>query len=198
MFHSSRFEPNGDGYNGLLVLLLVLGLAGWDWRHNVLFVAAAAPFVVPLSFLFHASMRFLIPVFPLYVVYTAVGLFRWTRGFSGAAGRAAGIAVLALDPSVLGGLASAVLMGVGLSLPYAVVYEEGVRVLPGSPIGGLGFTQATTNIFPITVTPLLGAAFAAGDGEAAWLAVYRDIGHAAHWEAPARVAADIAALVARS
>ena len=84
---------------------------------------------------------------------------------------AAGLAVLALDPSVAGGLASAVLMGVGLSLPYAVVYEEGVRVLPGSPIGGLGFTQATTNIFPITVTPLLGAAFAAGDGEAAWLAV---------------------------
>lgn len=84
---------------------------------------------------------------------------------------AAGIAVLALEPSVGGGIASAVLMGVGLSLPYAVVYEEGVRVLPDSPIGGLGFTQATTNVFPIAVTPLLGAAFAAGDGEAAWLAV---------------------------
>jgi DHA1 family inner membrane transport protein len=84
---------------------------------------------------------------------------------------AAGIAVLAVEPSVGGGLASAVLMGIGLSLPYAVVYEEGVRVLPGSPIGGLGFTQATTNFFPIIVTPLLGAAFVAGDGEAAWLAV---------------------------
>ena len=84
---------------------------------------------------------------------------------------AAGIAVLALEPSLAGGIASAVLMGFGLSLPYAVVYEEGLRVLPGSPIGGLGFTQATTNFFPILVTPLLGAAFAAGDGEAAWLAV---------------------------
>ena len=30
-----------------------------------------------------------------------------------------------------------------------MVYEEGVKVLPGSPIGGLGFTQATTNFFPI-------------------------------------------------
>jgi DHA1 family inner membrane transport protein len=84
---------------------------------------------------------------------------------------AAGLAVLGLEPSHAGGLASAVLMGVGLSLPYAVVYEEGVRVLPGSPIGGLGFTQATTNVFPIIVTPLLGAAFVAGDGEAAWLAI---------------------------
>lgn len=84
---------------------------------------------------------------------------------------AAGIAVLALEPSLAGGVASAVLMGFGLSLPYAVVYEEGLRVLPESPIGGLGFTQATTNFFPILVTPLLGAAFAAGDGEGAWLAV---------------------------
>ena len=96
VFHSSLFEPNGDGYNGLLPLLLLLGLAGWDLRHNLLFLLAAAPFVVPWSFLFHPSMRFLIPVFPLYVVDTAAGLSRWTRGFSGATGRAAGLAVLAV------------------------------------------------------------------------------------------------------
>jgi len=88
---------------------------------------------------------------------------------------AGGAAVLALEPSLAGGLASAVLMGVGLSLPYEVVYEEGLRVLPGSPIGGLGFTQATTNFFPIIVTPLLGAGAGDGDGdgdgEVAWLAV---------------------------
>jgi FSR family fosmidomycin resistance protein-like MFS transporter len=84
---------------------------------------------------------------------------------------AAGFAVLGIEPSVAGGLASAVLMGVGLNLPYAVVYEQGLRVLPGASVGGLGFTQATANVFPITVTPLLGGAFVAGDGEAAWLAV---------------------------
>ncbi len=91
--------------------------------------------------------------------------------FGGLAIGAAGIAVLAVEPSVAGGLISAALMGIGLSLPYAVCYEQGERVLPDSPVGGLGVTQATANSFPITVTPLLGAAFAAGDGEAAWLAI---------------------------
>jgi nitrate/nitrite transporter NarK len=89
----------------------------------------------------------------------------------GLAAGAAGIAVFAVEPSLVAGLVSAVLMGIGLSLPYAVVYEQGVRVLPESPVGGLGFTQATSNSFPIAVTPLLGGAFAAGDGEAAWLAI---------------------------
>ena len=84
---------------------------------------------------------------------------------------AAGIGVLAFEPSIGGGIASAVLMGLGLSLPYAVVYEEGVRVLPESPVGGLGTTQATTNAFPILVTPLLGAALAGGGGTEAWLAI---------------------------
>jgi DHA1 family inner membrane transport protein len=91
--------------------------------------------------------------------------------FGGLALGAAGIAVLAWDPSVAGGLASAVLMGVGLSLPYAVVYDEGVRVLPDSAVGGLGATQAMSNSFPIFVTPLLGSALASGDGTEAWLAV---------------------------
>ena len=91
--------------------------------------------------------------------------------FGGLAAGAAGVAVLALEPSLDGGIVSAVLMGFGLSLPYAVVYDQGVRVLPDSPVGGLGVTQATSGLFPIAVTPLLGAALAADDGEAAWLAI---------------------------
>ena len=94
VFHSSLFEPNGDGYNGLLVLLLLLGLAGWDARRNLLFLAAALPFLVPWSLLYHPSMRFLFPVFPLYAVYTAEGLSRFTGRFRGASGRAGGVAVL--------------------------------------------------------------------------------------------------------
>ena len=84
---------------------------------------------------------------------------------------AAGIVVLGVEPSLGGALASAVLMGIGLNLPYAVVYDQGVRVLPDSPVGGLGFTQAMSNSFPITVTPLLGAALASGDGPIAWTAL---------------------------
>ena len=46
------FEPNGDGYNGLLVLLLLARASpGWDARRNLLFLAAALPFLVPWSLL---------------------------------------------------------------------------------------------------------------------------------------------------
>jgi hypothetical protein len=95
VFHSSRFEANGDGYNGLLALLLLLGLAGWDARRNLLFLAAALPFLLPWSLLYLPSIRFLFPVYPLYAVYTAEGLRRLTGGFAGAGGRAAGLAVFA-------------------------------------------------------------------------------------------------------
>lgn len=95
VFHSSRFEANGDGYNGLLALLLLLGLAGWDRRRNLLFLAAALPFLVPWSLLYLPSIRFLFPVFPLYAVYTAEGLRRLTGRFAGVGGRAAGLAALA-------------------------------------------------------------------------------------------------------
>ncbi len=95
VFHSSRYEANGDGYNGLLALLLLLGLAGWDARRNLLFLAAALPFLVPWSLLYLPSIRFLFPVYPLYAVFTAEGLRRLTGRFAGAWGRAAGLAVLA-------------------------------------------------------------------------------------------------------
>ena len=95
VFHSSRFEANGDGYNGLLALLLLLGLVGWDARRNLLFLAAALPFLLPWSLLYLPSIRFLFPVFPLYAVSTCEGLRRLTGRFAGVGGRAAGLAVLA-------------------------------------------------------------------------------------------------------
>jgi hypothetical protein len=96
VYHSSRYEANGDGYNGLLVLLLLLGLAGWDGRRNLMFLAAALPFLVPWALLYLPSIRFLFPVYPLYAVYTAGGLCRLTGRFHGSAGRTAGFAVLAV------------------------------------------------------------------------------------------------------
>ena len=95
VFHSSRFEANGDGYNGILVLLLVAGLAGWGTKRIGLFLAVTLPFLIPWSLLYLPSIRYLFPVYPLFAVFTAEGLRRLTGRFSGAAGVAAGMAVLA-------------------------------------------------------------------------------------------------------
>jgi len=95
VFHSSRYEANGDGYNGILALLLVAGLAGWRPERIGLFLAVTLPFLVPWSLFYLPSIRFLFPVYPLYAVFTAAGLFRLSRRFAGAPGRVAGLAVLA-------------------------------------------------------------------------------------------------------
>jgi hypothetical protein len=95
VFHSSRFEGNRDGYNGLLALLLLLGVAGWGPAGAARFLAAALPFVIPWSLLYIPSIRFLLPVYPLYAVFTAEGLRRFTRGFAGRPGVLAGLAVFA-------------------------------------------------------------------------------------------------------
>ena len=101
----------------------------------------------------------------------ARGVGHGVVSLGGLAVGAVGLAVLGLEPSVGGALAAAVLVGVGLPLPYAVIYDEGVRVIPESPVGGLGLIQAVANTFPIPVTPLLGAALASGDATAGWLAL---------------------------
>ncbi len=93
VFHSSRFEANGDGYNGILVLLLAAGLAGWKPGRIGLFLAVTLPFLVPWSLLYMPSVRFLFPVFPLYAVFCAEGLRRLTGRFAGVSGGAAGLAL---------------------------------------------------------------------------------------------------------
>ena len=95
VLHSSRFESNGDGYNGILVLVLLVGLAGWGARRVALFWVAGVPWLVPWSLLYLPSVRYLFPVFPMYVVFCAEGLRRLTGRFAGAWGAAAGIALLA-------------------------------------------------------------------------------------------------------
>jgi hypothetical protein len=94
VFHSSRFESNGDGYNGILVLVLLAGLAGWDARRVALFCIAAVPWLVPWSLLYLPSIRYLFPVYPLYAVFCAEGLRRLTGRLAGAWGAAAGVALV--------------------------------------------------------------------------------------------------------
>ncbi|HEY1433885.1 MAG TPA: hypothetical protein VGG65_00840, partial [Thermoanaerobaculia bacterium] len=95
VFHSSRFEANGDGYNGVFVLVAVVGLAGWDVRRLALFAAAALPALVPWSLLYLPSIRYLFPMYPLFAVFVAEGLRRLTGRFAAGAGACAGIALLA-------------------------------------------------------------------------------------------------------
>jgi hypothetical protein len=95
VFHSSRFEANGDGYNGIVVLAAAAGLAGWSVRRLGLFAAVTLPALFVWSPLYLPSIRFLFPLFPLYAVFVAEGLERLTGDFAGRAGHVAGGALLA-------------------------------------------------------------------------------------------------------
>ena len=81
---------------------------------------------------------------------------------------AAGLVLLGEGDSTGAALISIVLMGIGLSLPYPLYYDEAERVLPDRPIGSLGLMQVGTGIFPIPVIPLVGAALASGDADLAF------------------------------
>ncbi len=76
---------------------------------------------------------------------------------------AAGIVLLGESETTAVALAGIVLMGIGLSLPYPLYYDEAERVLPDRPVGSLGLMQVGAGLFPIPVIPLFGTALASGD-----------------------------------
>ncbi len=84
---------------------------------------------------------------------------------------AAGLVLLGESESAAAALGAIVLMGVGLSLPYPLYYDEAERVLPDRPIGSLGLMQVGAGIFPIPVIPAFGAALAAGNANVAFAAL---------------------------
>jgi MFS family permease len=84
---------------------------------------------------------------------------------------ALGIAVIAVGDGVPAAIAGVVLIGVSISLPASLVYDEGENVLPGRPLGGLGLIVTGASVFPIAAIPLVGSAMGSGDGEAAFLAL---------------------------
>jgi predicted MFS family arabinose efflux permease len=83
----------------------------------------------------------------------------------------AGLVLLGIGDSAGVALIAITLMGVGLSLPYPLYYDEAERVLPDRPIGSLGLMQVGAGIFPIPVIPLFGAALASGDADVAFAAL---------------------------
>jgi predicted MFS family arabinose efflux permease len=84
---------------------------------------------------------------------------------------AAGLVLLGQGSAPGVALVAIALMGVGLSLPYPLYYDEAERVLPDRPVGSLGLMQVGAGIFPIPVIPLFGAALASGDADLAFAAL---------------------------
>lgn len=84
---------------------------------------------------------------------------------------AAGLAAIAVDRSFAVALPAVVLMGSGFSLPYAVMMDEAQRLFPQRPLAPITLLQLAANAFPMVVIPLVGAALAAGSGEAALFAL---------------------------
>jgi hypothetical protein len=92
----------GDGFAGFLPLLLLPGALGWGRRRFLMFCAATLAAILPWYLLssasvFTPSIRFLVPVYPLYAVFTALGLARLTEDFRGRWGVAAAICLAALS-----------------------------------------------------------------------------------------------------
>jgi hypothetical protein len=82
---------------------------------------------------------------------------------------AAGLVAIGIDRSFAIALPAVVLMGVGFSLPYAVMMDEAQRLFPQRPLAPITLLQPAANAVPMVVVLLVGAALAEGRGEAAFV-----------------------------
>ena len=98
----------------------------------------------------------------------ARGFPYWVQMAVGLVLGAAGLFLLGQDRTLPAAAASIALIGVGLSLPYALFYDEAERVLPDRPLASLGLMMAVLNVFPIVVVPVFGSLLADGDAELAF------------------------------
>jgi len=84
---------------------------------------------------------------------------------------AVGLVAIALEPTFGVALGAVILMGIGFSTPYAVMMDEAQRLFPERPVAPITVLQIGTNVFPMIVIPVVGAALAAGNGDAALVAL---------------------------
>ena len=83
----------------------------------------------------------------------------------------AGLVAIAIDRSLTVALPAVVLMGIGFSTPYAVMMDEAQRLFPERPLAPITVLQLGANAIPMIAIPIVGAALAAGSGEAALFAL---------------------------
>ncbi|HEX6116152.1 MAG TPA: MFS transporter [Solirubrobacterales bacterium] len=84
---------------------------------------------------------------------------------------AAGLALLALDQSAIAVLASMLMIGAGVALPYAAAMVEGQWLFPAEPVAPLALLLLFTNTVPVFAIPIVGSALEAGNGETAMLVI---------------------------
>jgi MFS family permease len=84
---------------------------------------------------------------------------------------AAGLALAALTDSTVTAIVGVAAAGVGFAIPYAAMYDEAERLFPEARVAAVGLFSVGANILPLVVTPPIGAAIGAGDGDLAILAL---------------------------
>ena len=82
---------------------------------------------------------------------------------------AAGLAALAIEPTIEVAIPAAVMIGTGLALPYAAMFDEAQRLFPKRPVSAIAFASVGANGSPALLIPLVGVLFADGLLELAWL-----------------------------
>lgn len=82
---------------------------------------------------------------------------------------AGGLAALAIEPTIEIAIPAAVMIGTGLALPYAAMFDEAQRLFPKRPVSAIAFASVGANGSPALLIPFVGVLFADGLLELAWL-----------------------------
>jgi len=80
-----------------------------------------------------------------------------------------GLAALAIEPTIEIAIPAVVLIGMGLALPYAAMFDEAQRLFPKRPVSAIAFASVGANGSPAALIPLFGVMLANDLSELAWL-----------------------------
>ena len=94
-FFPLHSEGNQAGYNGMIPLAILPGIFGWGALGFAFYLIASLAAVVAWYLTYDPSVRYLIPIYPLYALFAVEGLRRLTRNFAGKWGALAGCALAA-------------------------------------------------------------------------------------------------------